>query len=95
MPEYLCNQKSGYPVSGMQDIFKTYFMSQVHLTYCCSNPDCRKKFTIEEAERTEGLVQLSAKGSGKAAPWSVSVIHILCPECKNIVSSIHIPADPL
>jgi len=70
-------------------------MSHIPLTYCCSNPGCHKKFTLEQAKRAEELIHLTAKGSGKATPWSVSLVHILCPDCNNIVSSVHIPADPM
>jgi len=65
------------------------------MTYCCANPDCHNRFSINEAKRSEELIQLSANDSGKAAPWSVSVIHLLCPECNTIAASVHVPADPL
>ena len=70
-------------------------MSQDHLTYCCSNPECHTKFTLEQATTADGLIFVPAKATGNAVPWEFSLVHILCPKCKNIVSSIHIPVDPL
>jgi hypothetical protein len=70
-------------------------MSQKQLTYCCSNPECHHKFTIDQAKHADGLIQLNPTGSRTVTPGSVALVHILCPNCKNIVASIHVPADPI
>ena len=68
-------------------------MSHDPLKYCCSNPACHHKFTVEEAKHEESLVQLSSLGLKKYHSLGVPLLHILCPKCNTIASSIHLPAD--
>ena len=69
-------------------------MSQPNLTYCCSNPECHTKFSVDQAEQATGLVQQTA-GLGMQHPFAVSLVHLLCPNCKTIAASIHVPSDPI
>ena len=70
-------------------------MSQGQLTYCCSNPEFHNKFTIGQAERSEEILQFSTTGTASDHPRFVPLLHIVCPKCKTIAASIHLPADPL
>ncbi len=70
-------------------------MSKNQLAYFCSNPECRNKFTLDEAERKETLAQLSDIGIGKEHTLTVPLLHILCPKCKTIATSIHLPPEVL
>ena len=70
-------------------------MGKNQLTYCCSNPDCGTKFTMEQAKQTTALLQPSPVGVGMHINCAVPVVHILCPSCKTIAASIHVPADPI
>jgi hypothetical protein len=70
-------------------------MSQTPLKYCCPNPDCHNKFLPEDAKRSFGLIEIAAKDSGKGIPWEFSLVHLLCPDCNTIVTSVHVPFDPM
>ena len=76
-------------------IIKTDFMSHAPLTYCCSNPDCRSRFTLDQAKQADELIQLSINKAGTSNPWEFSLVHLLCPDCGTIAASVHLPADPL
>ena len=70
-------------------------MSQSHLKYCCANPECQHKFTVDEATHIHGIVQLTFAGTGRDHSLGVPLVHLTCPKCSTIATSIHIPADPI
>jgi hypothetical protein len=70
-------------------------MSQKKLSYCCSNPECHKMFTPDQATYTPGIMQQTEVGVGRALPHGTPLVHVLCPACNTIVTSIHVPADSI
>ena len=59
------------------------------LKYCC--PKCKNEFGVAKAERTNGVIQLTASNAQLAIPVNVPLVHILCPECRTIVTSFTTP----
>ena len=59
------------------------------LNYCC--PKCKKEFGVAGAALAMGAIQLTGEFAGIAVPVNKRLIHIACPDCHTIVSSIHIP----
>ena len=70
-------------------------MSQAKLNYCCPNPDCHAMFTLDDAKYEAGFMQQTEVGVNKSIPHGTSLVHIVCPKCNTIVTSIHVPADAI
>ncbi len=64
---------------------------QSQLSYYCSNPECRNKFTLEESKKEHSLIQLEDYVSSRVTPLTTSLVHIVCPKCNTIAASFHVP----
>lgn len=60
------------------------------LNYQC--PACDTRFNIDQARHSFDSIKLSASTSGIVVEIQKQLIHIVCPKCETIVSSVHMPS---